>query len=520
MTTVTKTPLVITAKSALGVSARSETSARNRWLKLRTKIDGRVTKEKSKLPIQALRKSSRLDQGSIFWHFYPIVHTNLQAYTLQSRYVRGVDLLENSHYRPRIVILGAGFGGLNAAKQLSGIDADVTLVDRHNYHLFQPLLYQVATAGLSPNQIATPIRLILSRQKNTTVIMANVIDIDLVKSEVVTTDQRIGFDYLIVATGARHAYFGHDEWETVAPGLKKIDEATEIRKRLLLAFERAEAMLGADTRLAGLTFVVVGGGPTGVEMAGAIAELARHTLLRDFRNIDPSSARVVLVEAGPRVLPSFPESLSISAERQLRKLGVEVLTGDPVSKCDETGVTLKSGKIVKAATIIWGAGVMASPAADWLKTKMDKAGRVVVGPDLRLPGHDNIYVIGDTASVIDSTGLTVPGVAPAAKQMGKHVARSIGAALVNKHWPPFSYRNYGNLATIGRKSAVADFGKFRLTGLIAWFVWGIVHVAFLIGFRNRMTVMLDWTWSYLTFGRGARLIIGDDRKMPPLLRQQ
>jgi NADH dehydrogenase len=386
------------------------------------------------------------------------------------------------------------------------------LIDRHNYHLFQPLLYQVATAGLSPNQIATPIRLILSRQQNIKVLMSNVTDIDLVKSEVVTADQRIAFDFIIVATGARHAYFGHDEWERVAPGLKKIDEATDIRKRLLLAFERAEAMSGADSRLACLTFVVVGGGPTGVEMAGAIAELARHTLVRDFRNIDPSSARVVLVEAGPRVLPSFPERLSTSAERQLRKLGVEVLTGDPVTKCDQTGVTLKSGEVVEAAAIIWGAGVMASPAAIWLKAKMDRAGRVIVGPDLKLPGHDNIYVIGDTACVTDNTGLTVPGVAPAAKQMGKHVARSIGAAMANQPWPPFSYRNYGNLATFGRKSAVADFGSFHLTGLLAWLVWGLVHVGFLIGFRNRVSVMLDWTWSYLTFGRGARLITGDDRK--------
>lgn len=435
---------------------------------------------------------------------------------MQSRHFRRLDMLDKYQpitSEPRVVILGAGFGGLNAAKQMRRMGADITLVDRHNYHLFQPLLYQVATAGLSPNQIATPIRLILSRQKNTTVIMANVIDINLEKSEVVTADQCIGFDYLIVATGARHAYFGHDEWERVAPGLKKIDEATDIRKRLLLAFERAEAMLDTEAKLAGLTFVVVGGGPTGVEMAGAIAELARHTLVRDFRKIDPSSARVVLVEAGPRILPTFPESLSISAEKQLHGLGVEVMRGDPVNKCDQTCVVLKSGKIIEAATIIWGAGVKASPAAIWLKAKMDSAGRVIVGPDLKLPGHDNIYVIGDTASVTDSTGLTVPGVAPAAKQMGKHVARSIGAAMANKHWPPFSYKNYGNLATIGRKSAVADFGSFQLTGLIAWLVWGIVHVAFLIGFRNRMTVMLDWAWSYFTFGRGARLITGDDRKL-------
>ena len=410
--------------------------------------------------------------------------------------------------RPRIIILGAGFGGLNAAKKMGQVSADITLVDMNNYHLFQPLLYQVATAGLSPNQVATPIRQILSRQQNTTVIMAEVINIDLDKSEVVTTDQRIGFDYLVVATGSRHAYFGHDEWERVAPGLKRIDDATDIRKRLLLAFENAEAMRNYESKPSSLTFVVVGGGPTGVEMAGAIAELARHTLVRDFRKIVPSSARVVLVEAGARILPTFPDNLSALAEKQLQELRVEVLTGDPVNRCDQHGVTLNSGKVIEAATIIWAAGVMASPAAIWLKSKMDRAGRVIVGSDLKLPGHDNIYVIGDTASVTDNTGLVVPGVAPAAKQMGKYVARSIIAGIANKDWPPFAYKNYGNLATIGRKSAVADFGRFHLSGLLAWLVWGFVHVGFLIGFRNRISVMLDWVWSYITFGRGARLITG------------
>ena len=415
-----------------------------------------------------------------------------------------------NHPRPRIVILGAGFAGLNAALELKRANADITVIDRHNYHLFQPLLYQVATAGLSPNQIATPIRQILSRQKNVTVLMSNVIDVDLKWSEVVTSDRRIGFDYLVVATGARHAYFGNDEWENVAPGLKKIDEATDIRKPLLLAFEKAEAMSKGSNRAGSLTFVIVGGGPTGVEMAGAIAELARNTIARDFRNIDPSSARVVLVEAGTRLLPTFPVALSISAERQLLKLGVEVLTGDPVTKCDDTSVTLKSGKLVETATIIWGAGVMASPAAKWLKANADKAGRVVTGPDLKLPGRADIYIIGDTASVTDTSGLFVPGVAPAAKQMGRHVARSILAAMANQSHPQFSYRNYGNLATIGRKSAVADFGRIQLTGFPAWLVWGLVHVGFLIGFRNRATVMLDWAWSYLTYSRGARLITGDD----------
>ena len=445
----------------------------------------------------------------------PIGHSVFHRYSVLPHDIRGLELRNRLHAskdRAHVVILGAGFGGLNAAKNLGRADVDITVIDRHNYHLFQPLLYQVATAGLSPNQIATPIRLILSRQKNTTVLMANVIDVDVENSLVLTADSSIGFDYLVVATGARHAYFGHDEWESVAPGLKKIDEATDIRRRLLLAFEKAEAMQGYDKKRADLTFVVVGGGPTGVELAGAIAELARHTLLRDFRMIDPSKARVVLIEAGPRILPTFPESLSLSAERQLQALCVEVITGDPVASCNGDGVVLKSGKAIKAETTIWGAGVMASPAAVWLKADMDRAGRVKVGADLKLPGHDNIFVIGDTASVTDVSGIAVPGVAPAAKQMGRYVARSIVAAMANKGSEPFRYRNYGNLATIGRKSAVADFGRFRLTGLIAWLVWGLVHVGFLIGFRNRLTVMLDWTWSYLTFGRGARLITGDDTK--------
>jgi NADH:ubiquinone reductase (H+-translocating) len=412
--------------------------------------------------------------------------------------------------RPQIVILGAGFGGLNAALALKGANADITIIDRHNYHLFQPLLYQVATASLSPNQIAVPIRQILSRSENTTVLMESITDIDLGRSEVVTSCGRTPFDYLVVATGARHAYFGHDDWESVAPGLKKIDEATGTRKRLLVAFEKAEAMADNSRRRRLLTFAVIGGGPTGVEMAGAIAELARKSLVRDFRNIDPSSARILLIEAGPRVLPTFPESLSKSAESQLRKLGVEILTGDPVVQCDKSGIVLKSGKTIETATIMWGAGVMASPAAKWLKAAADKAGRVVTGSDLKLMGHDNVFVIGDTASVTDATGRTVPGVAPAAKQMGKYVAHAIIASVAGKSQPPFVYKDYGNLATIGRKAAVADFGRVKLTGYPAWLLWGLIHVGFLIGFRNRLTVMLDWAWSYLTFSRGARLITGDD----------
>ncbi len=412
--------------------------------------------------------------------------------------------------RPRVVILGAGFGGLAAARSLRRADADVTVIDRRNYHLFQPLLYQVATAGLSPSQIATPIRQILSRQRNATVLMDRVTDVDLERSEVVTRTSRVPFDFLIVATGARHAYFGHDEWEHVAPGLKKIDEATDIRRRILLAFEKAEVLADDDRRQGALTFVVVGGGPTGVEMAGAVAELARNTIARDFRRIDTSDARIVLLEAGPRVLPTFPESLSRSAEAQLQKLRVEVLKGDPVIDCTASGVTLRSGTRIDAALVIWGAGVMASPAAKWLKAATDKAGRVICGPDLRLPGHPNVFVIGDTAAVTDAAGTPVPGVAPAAKQMGQHVAAAIAAGQSKRAGKPFVYRNYGNLATIGRRSAVADFGRIRLTGVTAWVVWGVVHLGFLIGFRNRLTVMLDWAWSYATFGRGARLITGED----------
>jgi NADH dehydrogenase len=412
--------------------------------------------------------------------------------------------------RPHVVILGAGFGGLNAALGLRKADVDVTIIDRRNYHLFQPLLYQVATAGLSPAQIATPIRSIVGRQKNTTVLMDRVVDVDLDANEVITSHRRIGFDYLIVATGARHAYFGHDEWERVAPGLKKIDEATDIRRRLLLAFERAEVSEDAEEQRRLLTFAVIGGGPTGVEMAGAIAELAKKSIAMDFRRIDPAQARIVLVEAGPRILPSFPESLSEAAERQLVKLGVEVIKGDAVIQCSEHGVALHSGEHIEAATIVWGAGVMASAAAKWLKAESDRAGRVIVGSDLRPPGRNNIFVIGDTASVRDARGRLVPGVAPAAKQMGRHAALAIRAQINGREEPPFAYRDYGNLATIGRKAAVADFGRFHLTGFPAWLVWSLAHIWFLIGFRNRLAVFLDWGWAYVTYDRGARIITGND----------
>lgn len=412
--------------------------------------------------------------------------------------------------RPRVVIAGAGFGGLAAAKALAKAPVEITIVDRQNYHLFQPLLYQVATAGLSPNQIATPIRQIFSRARNTTVLMEDITGVDLLRSQLVTRNFCVPYDYLIVATGARHTYFGNDGWESFAPGLKKIEDALAIRRRLLLAFERAETSRSLDEQRKLLTFAVVGGGPTGVEMAGAIAELARKAVVRDFRNFDPVSARVILVEAGTRILPSFPEVLSSSAKDQLQNLGVDVLTGDGVAQCDVDGLTLRSGKRIDACTIIWGAGVMASPAAQWLGANSDRAGRVAVGSDLRLPGHENIYVIGDTAVVTDANGRSVPGVAPAAKQMGRHVARNILHSLAGRRTDAFTYRDDGSLATIGRKSAVADIRNLHLSGFPAWAVWSLAHVGLLIGFRNRITVMLDWIWSYFSYGRAARLITGAD----------
>ena len=410
--------------------------------------------------------------------------------------------------RPRVVIIGAGFGGLNAALRLRHAPVDVTVIDRRNYHLFQPLLYQVATAALSPAQIATPIRHILARQKNTVVLMERVIEIDRKKREVVTDLSRIPFDYLIIATGARHHYFGHEAWEAFAPGLKKIDEATEIRGRILTAFELAEATADEATRRRHLTFAVVGAGPTGVEMAGAIAELARHSVVGDFRRIDPATTRILLIEAGDRVLSSFPPELSEKAVRQLEGLGVEVMLGNAVTACDAEGLTLSGGQRIVTSSIIWAAGVMASPAAKWLGEASDRAGRVPIGPDLSLIDDPTIFVIGDTAAVTDANGESVPGVAPAAKQMGRYAAKVIRNRLAGRSTAPFAYRNWGNLATVGRKAAVADFGRIRLSGLPAWLAWSFAHIWFLIGFRNRLFVLIDWAWAYFTYDRGARLITG------------
>jgi NADH dehydrogenase FAD-containing subunit len=410
--------------------------------------------------------------------------------------------------RPHVVIVGAGFGGLAAAHALRRAPVDVTVIDRRNYHLFQPLLYQVATAGLSPAQIASPIRGILRRQRNATVLMGKVTAVDKAARAVIAGDQRVPYDYLIVATGARHAYFGHDEWEPYAPGLKKIEDATDIRRRILIAFEKAETEANPADRERLLTFVVIGGGPTGVEIAGAVAELAKTALARDFRNIDPRQARIVLVEAGPRILAAFPESLSAAAERSLVRLGAEVRKGTPVSAVAADHVMVGAERI-ETRTVLWAAGVAASPAAKWLGAEKDGAGRAIVNADLTLPGHPEIFVVGDTAAMKDPKGRPVPGIAPAAKQAGAFAAAAILARLKGRDFPgPFRYHHAGNLATIGRKSAVVDFGWLRLRGNPAWWLWGIAHIFFLIGFRNRITVALDWFWSYLTFQRGSRLITG------------
>jgi NADH:ubiquinone reductase (H+-translocating) len=409
--------------------------------------------------------------------------------------------------RPRVVVVGGGFGGLSAAKGLARQPFEVALIDRNNHHLFQPLLYQVATAGLSPADIASPIRNILSRQRNAKVMLAEVSGIDLAAREVVADGLRLSYDYLVLATGARHAYFGRDDWAAVAPGLKSVDDATYLRRRILLAFERAETEMNAEERRRLLTFVVVGGGPTGVEMAGAIAELARRTLASDFRAIDPGCARIILVEAAPRILTPFTEALSEAARRSLEQLGVEVRLGQAVNECSRESVQI-GGESIPTRTIIWAAGVMASPAGRWLGAEMDRAGRVKVGADLSVPGHPEVFVIGDTASAAGANGTPLPGVAPVAKQQGEYVARALIARNAGRSIGAFRYRDFGSLATIGRKRAVAQMGRLSLSGLAAWLLWSAAHIYFLIGFRNRFTVVLNWMWSYLTFERGSRLITG------------
>ena len=400
----------------------------------------------------------------------------------------------------------AASAGVAAARGLRGANCRVTLVDRRNHHLFQPLLYQVATASLSPGDIATPVRVMFRSQTNVRVLLAEATGVDTTTRRLLLNRGEIAYDYLVVATGARHSYLGHPDWEEFAPGLKSVEDGTAIRRRLLLAFEEAEAAETEDERRAWLTFVVVGGGPTGVELAGALAELARYGLDNDFREIDPASARVVLAQSGPRLLPAFPERLSHEAERALRDLGVDVRLGSRVDAVTPDCVTI-SGQRVPARTVLWAAGVMASPAAAWLGVKPDKAGRVPVGPDLTAAGLDHVFVVGDTAASQGWNGQAVPGLAPAARQGGAYAARVIRARLAGRPVPqPFRYRHLGSLATIGRKSAVADFGGVRLHGALAWWLWGAAHIAFLIGGRNRATVLVQWLWAYLTFRRGTRLI--------------
>jgi NADH dehydrogenase len=406
---------------------------------------------------------------------------------------------------PRVVIVGGGFAGLAAARGLARAPVEVTLLDRKNHHLFQPLLYQVATAGLSPAEIASPIRRILWRQANTRVLLAEVLSVDVPGRRVVLQDGEVGWDYLILATGAAHSYFGHGEWERHAPGLKTLEDALEVRRRVLLAFERAEEEPDPERRRQWLTFVVIGGGPTGVEMAGALAEIARHTLARDFRRIDPRSARVILVEAGPRVLASYPRRLSEQAKAQLEALGAQVWTDSPVTSVDEGAVHVGADRIA-TRTVVWAAGVRASFLARSLGAPLDRSGRVLVSADLTAPGCPSLFVVGDLAAV-SSDGRPVPGLAPAAMQMGAHAARNVRRALRAEPLAPFHYRDKGTLATVGRRRAVAVVGRFQLSGLPAWLAWLGIHIFFLIGFRNRLVVLLTWSWAYLTWQRSARLIV-------------
>ncbi|WP_332767271.1 NAD(P)/FAD-dependent oxidoreductase [Phenylobacterium sp.] len=409
--------------------------------------------------------------------------------------------------RHRVVIVGGGFGGLQAVHQLAGAPVDVTLVDRRNHHLFQPLLYQVATASLATSEIAWPIRHLLRRRPEVTTLLATVVGVDADAHRVLLEDgQALAYDTLVLATGCRHAYFGHDEWEPFAPGLKTLEDATTVRRRILLAFERAECETDPARRMALLTFVIVGAGPTGVELAGTIAELARDTLPPDFRNIDTRKARVVLIEAGSRVLAGYDEDLSTYALRALQGLGVEVELDQPVSECTAEGVVF-GGQSLEAKTIIWAAGVRASPAAEWLGAPTDRAGRLMVGPDLTVPGRPEIFAVGDTVTIAGPDGRPVPGIAPAAKQQGQHVAHAIRARLRGDIAPiPFRYKHAGSLATIGKRLAVIDFGRIKLRGALAWWIWGLAHIYFLIGVRNRLSVAISWLWIHTRDQRSARLI--------------
>jgi NADH:ubiquinone reductase (H+-translocating) len=413
----------------------------------------------------------------------------------------------------RVVIVGAGFGGLEAAFGLAGAGVEITLIDRRNHHLFQPLLYQVATASLATSEIAWPIRHLLSDRRDVTTLFATVMGIDA-DTKCVRLDDggAVPYDTLILATGARHAYFGHDEWEPFAPGLKTLEDATTLRRRILVAFERAERESDPERRAALLTFVIIGAGPTGVELAGTIAELAQDTLAPDFRNIDTHKTRVVLIEAGPRVLAGFADDLSAYALHSLEKIGVEVVLGRAVTECTADGVVYGGNKL-DAKTIIWAAGVRASPAAEWLNAPADRAGRLEVLPDLTVPGHPDVFAVGDTVTIAGPDGNPVPGIAPAAKQEGRYVAQVIKARLGGRTSPPFHYKHAGSLAQIGKRQAVIDFGRIKLRGAIAWWIWGIAHIYFLIGVRNRLSVAINWLWTYARDQRAARLITQGSSKV-------
>ncbi len=408
---------------------------------------------------------------------------------------------------PHVVILGGGFGGLYAARALKGARAQVTLVDRRNHHLFQPLLYQVATAALNPSDIAIPIRRVVRRQANVNVILAEAVSVDVAAKRVMLADGTLSYDYLIVATGVTPAYFGHDDWRAAAPGLKTIEDALEMRRRILLAYEAAERESDPERRRAWLTFAVVGGGSSGVELAGALAEISRHVLARDFRSIDPRHARIILVEAGPRVLPAFAPELSAKAERTLGRLGVEVLTAGAVTGIDDSGITI-AGRRLSARTVLWAAGVQAPPLARSLGVPLDRAGRVRVQADLTVPGAPEVFVIGDLAA-FEQDGKPLPGIAPVAIQEGRHAAANVIRALRGEPYAPFRYRDRGALATIGRAAAVAELGPVKIAGLAAWLLWLFVHILWLIGFRNRFLVVVEWAWTYLRYERGARLITGE-----------
>ncbi|PAY11041.1 FAD-dependent oxidoreductase [Bradyrhizobium sp. UFLA03-84] len=413
----------------------------------------------------------------------------------------------------RVVIVGAGFGGLEAAFGLRGTPVEITLIDRRNHHLFQPLLYQVATASLATSEIAWPIRYLLRDRPEVTTLFANVCGVDPAAKQVQLDDGgSIPYDTLILATGARHAYFGHDEWEPFAPGLKTLEDATTLRRRILVAFERAERETDPDKRAALLTFVIIGAGPTGVEMAGTIADLAKDTLAPDFRHIDTRKARVVLIEAGPRVLAGFPDDLSAYAQASLEKIGVEVMLGEPVTECSADGVVF-GGKRLEARTIVWAAGVRASRAAEWLNAPADRAHRLQVEPDLTVPGHPDVFAVGDTVTIKGPDGNPVPGIAPAAKQEGRYVAALIKARLDGKTLPPFRYKHAGSLAQIGKKKAVIDFGWLKLRGSLAWWIWGLAHIYFLIGVRHRIAVAMNWLWIHTRDQRAARLITQGSSKV-------